>query len=55
MMYIKTFKDGSSSKLVSYKEALHTILGTYKDNEEVRDWLEQPGTINCMYSVIEVK
>lgn len=39
---------------ITYEEALDILFGTYKDNREVRGWLDDPGTIQCLYSEIKV-
>ena len=54
MVYRKKFKSVPEWEEVSYEEALRTVLGTYKDNDEVRSMLTIGNYIHCMYSDIQV-
>ena len=52
--YRKQFKGTDEEIDITYEEALHTVLGSYKDNEEVRAMLTVSNEINCMFSIIHV-
>ena len=52
--YRKQFKGTGEVIDITYEEALHTVLGSYKDNEEVRAMLTVNNVINCMFSIIHV-
>ena len=54
MKYLKRFKDKDEWKEVSYEQALHSVLGSYKDNDEVRGLLQSEGEIPCMFAIIKV-
>lgn len=54
MVYKKRFYDSENWEEVTYEEALKTVLGTYKDNEEVRSMLTIGNHIPCMCSEIRV-
>lgn len=56
MKYFKRFKepDGRWTE-VTYEEALHSVLGSYRDCEDIRKLLETDATIiPCMYAEIWV-
>lgn len=55
MRYFKQYKDKDERFEITKAEALMTLFTTYKDNHEVRSWLEEEnyikdGVINCRYS-----
>lgn len=54
MVYRKRFKGEDEWIEITKENALHVILGSYKDNEEVRGFLEEEGTIPCMFSEIRI-
>ena len=54
MKYLKCFKGKDEWKEVTYEKALDTVLGSYKDNAEVRNLLQVEGEIPCMFAVIKV-
>lgn len=55
MLYFKNFKNDTTWTEISYDEALHTLLGTYKDNKETRSMLiEKTRYISCAYCDIWV-
>lgn len=54
MKYVKQYKDGSAPFEITYEEALNTVLGSYKDNDEVRSMLTITNRIPCMFSEIIV-
>ena len=54
MKYLKRFKDKDEWEAVSYERALHSVLGSYKDNAEVRNLLKTEGEIPCMFAIIKV-
>ena len=54
MVYRKRFKGEDEWREITKENALHVILGSYKDNEEVRGFLEEEGTIPCMFSDIRI-
>ncbi len=53
MIYRKCFKGSDEWKEISYDDALHTLLGSYKDNDEVRSLLNGNNMIPCAFSFIE--
>ena len=62
MKYLKQFKGYDDMKEISYEEALRTVLGSYRDNAEVRSWLTDINAvpwknkaIPCRFSIIHVK
>lgn len=54
MKYRKRFVDSDEWKDVSYEQALHALLGTYRDNDITREMLTMEGIIPCMFSEVEV-
>jgi len=54
MRYMKRFKTEEDWVEVKREEALWTILGSYKDNLEVRSMLSIPNCIPCVFSEIRV-
>ena len=54
MKYFSEFRDSDEKKEISKEEALHKILGTFRDCDEVRDWLTIPNCIVCVFSTIYV-
>lgn len=54
MKYLKLFAGSDAWKEITYDEALDTVLGSYQDNDEVRDMLGTPNRIRCQYSEIAV-
>ena len=54
MKYLKLFKMEDEWKEVDYNTALRTLLGSYKDTEDVRNMLNEEGYIKCMFSFIRV-
>ena len=42
-------------KEISYEQALHILLGTFKDCDMTRDLLTVVNRIQCMYSTVEVE
>lgn len=55
MLYFKQYMGELKWKEITREEALDTILGSYKDNEEVRSFLDTPGEYPCMFSFIRVE
>ena len=55
MKYFKTWKDTGNRHEITYDEALDSILRCYTDTPEVRDLLNHPQTINCMFSYLEIE
>lgn len=55
LKYFKKMHDESERKEITYEEALHTMLGTWNDNDMTRDMLSIPNTIQCMFSRIDVE
>jgi hypothetical protein len=54
MRYMKKFKAEENWFEVGHDVALKTVLGSYKDNLEVRGMLSVPNFIPCMFSYIRV-
>ena len=54
MTYMKRYKGSDDWQEVSYEEALNTVLGSYKDNAEVRNMLTTGNYIPCKFSEIRV-
>ena len=54
MKYMKRYKTKDDWFEVSYDKALGVVLGSYKDNPQVRGWLSVPNYIPCMFSEIRV-
>jgi len=54
MKYMKKFKAEDNWFEVSREDALRAILGTYRDNLEVRSMLSIPNCIPCVFSEIRV-
>lgn len=54
MKYMKRMKGTELWYEVSEEKALDTVLGSYKDNEEVRSMLTIGNFIPCMFSEIRV-
>jgi len=54
MRYMKRLKTEEDWVEVKREEALWTILGSYKDNLEVRSMLSIPNCIPCVFSEIRV-
>ena len=54
MKYMKRMKGTELWHEVSEEKALDTVLGSYKDNEEVRSMLTIGNFIPCMFSEIRV-
>ena len=54
LRFFKQFYGEDAVKEVTYEKALDTLLTTYKDNDLTREWLTQPGKIECTFSVITV-
>lgn len=54
MKYTKRMKPDGRVCEVSYEEALHSVLGTYNDTEEVRSMLTIGNFIPCAYADIRV-
>lgn len=54
MVYMKHFYDEDEWFEVDRKTALKTLLQTYKDNAEVRGWLNEENHIQCQFSEIKV-
>ena len=55
MKYFKRFKGEDEWVEVSKEKALWSVLGSYKDNEEVRSWLDKENDIMCMFAEIRVR
>ena len=62
MKFLKQYKGENDMKEISYEEALRTILGSYRDNKEVRSWLTdinavpwKDKAIPCKFSIIYMK
>lgn len=54
MKYFIEFHDSDGKEEVSKDEALHKVLGTFRDCDEVRDWLTIPNCIVCRFSTVYV-
>lgn len=55
LKYFRQDKLDHSRNEITYEEALHIMLGTWKDNDMTRDMLTIPNTIQCRFSIIEVE
>ena len=55
MRYFRQYWGVSERDELSYEEALRVVLGSYKDNDEVRSWLEKVGRIECAFSDVVVE
>ena len=55
LRYYKKMKYNGRLREVSYKEALNSVLGTFRDNDMSRDMLTIPNSIDCRYAWIYVK
>ena len=54
LKYYKRMKDSDAWKEITYDEALHTLLGTWRDTDLTRDMLTIQNMIECMFSWIKV-
>ena len=54
LKFLKSFKDNSEVKEITYEEALDTLLTTYKDNDMTRDMLTIVNNIDCRFSWVFV-
>ena len=55
LKYFRQDKLDHSRNEITYEEALHIMLGTWKDNDMTRDMLTIPNRIQCMFSQIDVE
>ena len=56
LKYYKYYNGEPEEKIeITYEEALHTILGTYRDNDMTRDMLTVVNRIRCQYSTVTVE
>lgn len=54
LKFFVTHKGEDDRKEVTYIEALHILLGSYKDNDMTREMLAHDGVIPTMFSIVEV-
>lgn len=54
MKYFRHDYLDNTTKELTHDEALHILLGTYRDNDMTRDMLTITNRIQCRYSYIEV-
>lgn len=52
MKYYRVTEEGREP--LSYEEALHILLGTYRDNDMTRDMLTIGNCIQCRFSTVRV-
>lgn len=52
--FLKRYYTEDQPHEVTYEEALDTVLASYRDNREVRSWLDTESKIECAYSEIIV-
>ena len=55
MQYYKMDRETGELTQITKEEALHILLGTYRDNDMTRDMLTIPNRIQCLYSTIIVR
>lgn len=54
LKYYKRMKDETEEHEITHDEALHTMLGTWRDSDLTRDMLTIQNYIECAYSFIRV-
>lgn len=54
LKYYKRMKDEDTEQEITHEEALHTLLGTWRDSDLTRDMLTIQNYIECVYSFIRV-
>lgn len=55
LKYFKKMKPDGWLREVSYKEALNSVLSTFRDNDMSRDMLTIPNRIECRFAWIYVE
>ena len=55
LRYLKQFKGENEWNEITKDDALRTVIGSYRDCDMTRDFLEGPNYIPCLFSTISVQ